>query len=273
MHPRPNSVNESESTFIDVFPLSAKSKFKLETALAELESIPGSFCGCAWLNTHHFLYASSQVELIVGYHQKLFVENGLMFIHSITPPQYINPIYQEANKYIQRLKTSGLGLKYEDSHVVEGALRTKTDRIIPIRHVCCFIDCNNEDLSSAPFLAVGIWIDTSDRTETRLNELTTSAKKILVRIKEAYWELYPGKLAAAQSFFVKSDSKQVALTPKEKEVLILLSSGHTSKEIGVRLDISFHTVESHRKHLIRKFAVKNSVELLAKVHAVYSVRA
>ncbi len=54
------------------------------------------------------------------------------------------------------------------------------------------------------------------------------------------------------------------LTEKEKEVLLLVSSGLTTKEIAERMSISFHTVESHRKNLLRKCQAKNSAELVQK---------
>ncbi len=54
------------------------------------------------------------------------------------------------------------------------------------------------------------------------------------------------------------------LTEKEKEVLSLVSSGLTTKEIADRMRISFHTVESHRKNLLRKCQAKNSAELVQK---------
>ena len=38
-------------------------------------------------------------------------------------------------------------------------------------------------------------------------------------------------------------------TFKEKEVLALVSSGLTTKEIASKLNISHHTVETHRKNL------------------------
>jgi two-component system, NarL family, response regulator NreC len=53
-------------------------------------------------------------------------------------------------------------------------------------------------------------------------------------------------------------------TFKEKEVLALVSSGLTTKEIASRLNISHHTVETHRKNLLRKCEAKNSVELVQK---------
>lgn len=55
-----------------------------------------------------------------------------------------------------------------------------------------------------------------------------------------------------------------SLTAKEREVLMLVSSGLTTKEIANQLSISHHTVESHRKNLLRKCQAKNSAELIQK---------
>ncbi len=51
-------------------------------------------------------------------------------------------------------------------------------------------------------------------------------------------------------------------TSKEKEVLSLISTGLTTKEIAAHLNISHHTVETHRKNLLRKGEVKNSAQLV-----------
>jgi two-component system, NarL family, response regulator NreC len=51
-------------------------------------------------------------------------------------------------------------------------------------------------------------------------------------------------------------------TSKEKEVLALISTGLTTKEIAGRLNISHHTVETHRKNLLRKGEAKNSAQLV-----------
>ena len=54
------------------------------------------------------------------------------------------------------------------------------------------------------------------------------------------------------------------LTAKEQTVLSLVSSGLTTKEIAHTLKISHHTVESHRKNLLRKCEARNSAELVQK---------
>lgn len=54
------------------------------------------------------------------------------------------------------------------------------------------------------------------------------------------------------------------LTQREKEVLELIAQECTTEEIGKRLFISVNTVQTHRKNLISKFGVRNSVGLVLK---------
>lgn len=54
------------------------------------------------------------------------------------------------------------------------------------------------------------------------------------------------------------------LTRREKEVLSLIASDFTSKELASNLCISLETVKSHRKNLIKKLKVKTSGGLVSK---------
>jgi DNA-binding NarL/FixJ family response regulator len=54
------------------------------------------------------------------------------------------------------------------------------------------------------------------------------------------------------------------ITPREKEVLSLVSHGHSTKQIADMLNISIRTVESHRINLLKKLNVGNSAELVKK---------
>ena len=51
------------------------------------------------------------------------------------------------------------------------------------------------------------------------------------------------------------------LTKREREILILIGSGFSVKEIAIELQLSTHTIESHKKNLKRKFAARNSTHL------------
>lgn len=52
------------------------------------------------------------------------------------------------------------------------------------------------------------------------------------------------------------------LTDRELEILKLISLEYSGKEIGEELFISSNTVETHRKNLIRKLNVKNTIGLV-----------
>ena len=58
------------------------------------------------------------------------------------------------------------------------------------------------------------------------------------------------------------DPNQILITPREKEVMIFLAHGYSSRKIAAEMGISFHTVESFRKKLLHKFNVKTTVEMV-----------
>jgi DNA-binding NarL/FixJ family response regulator len=53
------------------------------------------------------------------------------------------------------------------------------------------------------------------------------------------------------------------LTPREKEVLLLITKGLTNPEIAKKLFVSLTTIESHRKNLYSKLKVRNTAMLIA----------
>lgn len=53
-----------------------------------------------------------------------------------------------------------------------------------------------------------------------------------------------------------------SLTPRELEVLQLIASGFTDREIAKMLSISSKTVNTHRKNILRKLALKNTALLI-----------
>lgn len=95
-------------------------------------------------------------------------------------------------------------------------------------------------------------------------------------------ELLQAIRAVAQGrFHISSEIARAALTPpsleapapsqpltrSEQAVLQLVGEGLTSKEIGMRLDISESTARKHRENIRRKLALRNSAEM-----AAYAIR-
>ncbi len=54
------------------------------------------------------------------------------------------------------------------------------------------------------------------------------------------------------------------LTPRERQILLLLSRDLTSKELARSLYISFETVKSHRRNLLLKLGSKTTGGLVRK---------
>lgn len=50
------------------------------------------------------------------------------------------------------------------------------------------------------------------------------------------------------------------LTPAERSILKEIAFGKTTKEIAVERNLSFHTINSHRKNIFRKLGVNNAHE-------------
>ena len=53
----------------------------------------------------------------------------------------------------------------------------------------------------------------------------------------------------------------LGLTPRENEVMKMLASSMSNKEIARELDISPRTVEVHRQHIMKKLQIKSVAEL------------
>lgn len=66
--------------------------------------------------------------------------------------------------------------------------------------------------------------------------------------------------------------KEELFSQREREVLEHLAEGNSSREIAEKLFITERTVESHRKNMIEKGQVKNTVELIAYASALGLVK-
>lgn len=71
-------------------------------------------------------------------------------------------------------------------------------------------------------------------------------------------------LELSENKYNKEDSKH--LTASEIEIVKLIADGLTTKEIAARKNISYHTVNTHRKNIFKKVEVTNASELI--IHAI-----
>lgn len=107
------------------------------------------------------------------------------------------------------------------------------------------------------FLSMGVWgyVSKSEPVEELLKAISSVAheKKFLSPLVQRELE--------GKSFDLNRTS-ELHLTPREKEVLLKIADGLTSKEIAKLLNVSIKTVEIHRSSLLEKFEVSNVAKLI-----------
>jgi len=131
---------------------------------------------------------------------------------------------------------------------------------------------------------LGILILTNHINKIELNELTRIGIKNIIHkttnpeelfsaldatlTKKKYYSGEVLDLLLENNTGSNETQELINLTPSEIEIVRLISTGLTAKEIADKKNISFHTVMSHRKNIFRKLNINNASELL-----MYAVRA
>ena len=63
---------------------------------------------------------------------------------------------------------------------------------------------------------------------------------------------------------MKQTSTYYSVSPREYQVLNLLSNGYSSKDIALHLYVSPNTIKDHRKALLRKLNARNVAQMIRK---------
>jgi RNA polymerase sigma factor (sigma-70 family) len=65
------------------------------------------------------------------------------------------------------------------------------------------------------------------------------------------------------TFSIQKSSLLNSLSKRENEILVLIANGLTTKKIAQKLYLSIHTVNNHRKNILKKLKVKSPVQLIS----------
>jgi len=95
--------------------------------------------------------------------------------------------------------------------------------------------------------------------------LKNSSKEELLKAIHTVYDggiFFSGEAGEALMEYQRSSSHLPELSPREKEILGLIAEGYTNPQIAEKIFLSPFTVDSHRKNLLAKFAVKNTASLI-----------
>ena len=65
---------------------------------------------------------------------------------------------------------------------------------------------------------------------------------------------------------LKRKIMEILLSKREREIVSFLEKGFTTKEIAEQLFLSNHTVDTHRRNILRKSEVKNTAQLIYRIN-------
>jgi DNA-binding CsgD family transcriptional regulator len=204
------------------------------------------------------VFLSHNFTRIFGYPRKLFTEQDLQFI-----TKHVHP--DDLPAFIHFAETSTLNAapwkEVKENAVHEHCSRFKhgTGKWIWIKQKVIVLSVTPERHIDNVLL---LFDDCTAAKQAELNQHICLVEKS--RKKSKLLELL-APVSSAQTKreqLMPASEDHALLTPREKEVMQLVSQGASSKEIAAKLFISKHTVESHRKHILRKLHVKNAPQMV-----------
>lgn len=212
-----------------------------------------------------FLFVDDMFDKITGYAAKELLTSGLDFwvplIHPEDRPVVMDKIIQ-GHKAMANNSFAGAALKPMQ---LEYKFRRADGEWVWLQESKWIVPGeNSKDLILGALLDVTARCQEDEEKLRRLNQESEKCNKLLkvaLDFRESQKE--EGTRAHASDHPVKPEALK-HLTKREKEILQLVGEGLSTKQIAGKLFISINTVETHRRHLLEKLGVKNSMELIKK---------
>ena len=136
----------------------------------------------------------------------------------------------------------------------------------PAQRILVLTDVNSEEVvRDCLELGVRGWIFKSDETDDLMKAI-----ELLERHKSAFSSRVSNLILDGylQSHQLQQTTHQAqGLSPREREVVQLLSEGRSTKEVATTLNVSVKTAETHRSNMMRKLKIHSVAELV-----LYAVR-
>ena len=194
---------------------------------------------------YHFM--GKQQESVSGYSNEEFLDKGLeLFLQCLHPDEIdiiLNQIYPNFFSSVDGMVVEDLtNVQFQYNY----RFRTKTGEFRNLLEQTYVLETDINGIASV-LLGNIIVLDSKEVIPLR------SSTKILR--KNGVSEIIYSKTHNS------AESKLNTITNREMDILRNLAAGKTSREIGKELFISLHTVDTHRRNLLKKLGCKTVVEL------------
>jgi DNA-binding CsgD family transcriptional regulator len=209
------------------------------------------------VSTGKNLYTSESVKEVIGWDSLHFNLGGYAFFFSIMHPDdhvdhrdrhlewillnnKLGPLFENV-QFSKNVRLRGMNGKYKTFHVESYVLEhTHTGKV---------------KIEFGFFEEVEQSEQEKDNTGTTVNHIRMIDGKVYIEVE------YLKDLERQHSNSTNANAFNV-LTAREKEVMQLIVDTCSSKDISEKLDLSIHTVNLHRKQIMKKLRANNLAELI-----------
>jgi DNA-binding CsgD family transcriptional regulator len=195
-------------------------------------------------------YLSENTFSVLGYSPKEFIKGGVAFGLSIIEPSHsdalhnfiIPTLFEYVKKFSERGELDKVNFSFNYK------VKKKNGAIVWIHETMSVIEVNEK---GGPVLSLFHLIDiTNSKKDEKIdfcvNKRSKNGQHTLIH----------------SSSYALTKTTTSFLTEREEDVLRLIGKGYSSKQIAVHLEISIHTVNTHRKNMLEKSKCKNCSELI-----------
>jgi DNA-binding CsgD family transcriptional regulator len=226
------------------FPLDITLKLEAQKKLLNIIQVGDFYCYIFNLRTVQLEYISDSINSILGYPQREWtVEDLFNNYHPDDLPMYLNSENKIA-EFFASLPPDKIH-KYKARYDIR--VRKANGEYIRILQQIVVFESNAQ---TNELKAFGVHTD--------ISHLKTSTKSTLSFIgmegEPSYIDVNVKAIVPTVEVFSK----------REKELLKYLVEGMNSKEIGALLHLSSHTVDTHRRNILKKTQCKNITEMVGK---------
>ncbi|MCE7053621.1 helix-turn-helix transcriptional regulator [Algoriphagus sp. AGSA1] len=197
-----------------------------------------------------FDYCSASAQEIIGVDLTGTHLSSLLNVFHPEDMPFVYASEDHVAKFIKANLTAQDILNYKFSYAIRERTQDGTYKLFLMQTVTL---ATNEE--GALEKVMGIHVDISHITDS--NSYKLSISDITAENSNFVIEVFP------ERYGKEKGDPGVKFTKREREIIILIGEGMTTKEISDQLFVSEETIVSHRKNMLYKSACKNTAQLVA----------
>lgn len=207
----------------------------------------GSFYYVIDYTAGRFTYFSRTIKELLGISaEKALTLSAPEFMTSVSHPEDLPRVLAIGSQFEEYCKTVPLE-KLKDLRLVT-CFRLKNFNGDYVKIVCqtCILSCSSNRIITSVFAGVSVaaFISDFDIATGKVIDISNGDE--------------------LKSFSSKAQEAQETLTKRELQVVRLLAIGYKNNDVAERLNISVHTVETHRKRIMAKLKVSAAIDMVWK---------